>query len=123
MSKCRDMMFLGAAAILGALLAGCSSSSPVSAHTTAPGVTQVGQTMVRSVGADLSGILGYNFANASLGDEWLIVDLALTGLRGESVEVKQAAISVRTPDGISAQAGPTRPPRATSPARPATRVR
>ena len=99
MLKSREMLFWGVAVILGGLLTGCSSSSSVSAHSTKPGVTQVGQTMMRSVGADMEGILGYKFADSSLGDEWLIVDLALTGLRAEAIEVKQEAISVRTPDG------------------------
>ena len=84
--------------IAGVGFTGCSSS-PGSAHSTKPGATQIGETMVRSVGADLEGIVGYNFADSSLGDTWLIIDLALTGLRAESIEVKQESISVFTPDG------------------------
>lgn len=85
--------------VIGLVSTGCGSSSPGSAHTTQPGVTQLGQTMVRSVGADLEGIVGYKFAAGNLGEEWLIVTLALTGLRSEGIEVRQEAISVRTPDG------------------------
>jgi len=83
----------------GAMSTSCSSSSSASAHSTEPGATQVGQTMVRSVGADMEAIVGYKYADSSLGDEWLIIDLALTGLRGESIEVKQEKVSVMTPDG------------------------
>lgn len=78
---------------------GCGSSSPGATHSTKPGVEQIGEAMVRSVGADLEAILGYRFAEESLGDEWLIVDLALTGLRSEAIEVRQEAISIVTPDG------------------------
>ena len=85
MLKSRTTILWGVAVMFGVLLTGCSSSSGVSAHSTKPGVTQVGQTMVRSVGADMEGILGYKFADSSLGDEWLIVDLALTGLRAETL--------------------------------------
>ena len=93
---------VGAAPVLvvvGVVLLGCGSSSPGTAHSTAPGVAQIGETMVRSVGADLEAILGYNFADGNLGDEWLFIDLALTALRAESIEVKQEAISVVTPNG------------------------
>jgi len=99
MSKSIILVLSAIMVIAGVGFTGCSSSSSASAHSTAPGATQVGQTMVRSVGADLEGIVGYNFADSSLGDTWLIIDLALTGLRAEAIEVKQESISVFTPDG------------------------
>jgi hypothetical protein len=64
-----------------------------------PGVAQIGQTQVKAVGADLEGVVSYKFAAANLGDEWLIISLAVGGLRGEAIEIRQEAISVRTPDG------------------------
>lgn len=84
---------------IGSIFSGCASGPPGAVHSTKPGVTQIGETMMRSVGADLEAILGYKFADLSLGDEWMVVDLALTGLRPESIEVRQEAISVVTPDG------------------------
>jgi hypothetical protein len=84
---------------IGPVLSGCSSGSPGTVHSTKPGVTQIGEEMMRSVGVDLEAILGYRFADSSLGDEWLVVDLALTSWKGEAIEVKQEAISVVTPDG------------------------
>lgn len=84
---------------IGQVHLGCGSGSPKAVHSTKPGVTQIGDTMMRSVGVDLEAILGYKFASSSLGDEWLVVDLALTSWKGESIEVKQEAISVVTPDG------------------------
>ena len=80
----------------GPLLVGCTSGTPTRSN---PGVAQVGETIMRTVGADMEATLGYKFADSSLGDEWLVVDLALTGLSAESVEVRQEAISVITPDG------------------------
>ena len=99
MKRQKIVALIGFAILCGFLFSACGSSSPGAAHSTAPGATQIGETMVRSVGADLEAILGYNFADASLGDEWLFLDLALTALRSESIEVKQEAISVVTPDG------------------------
>jgi hypothetical protein len=84
---------------IGLVLSGCGSGSPGTVHSTKPGVTQIGETMMRSVGVDLEAILGYRFASSSLGDEWLVVDLALTSWKGEAIEVKQEAISVVTSDG------------------------
>ena len=99
MSIPRSLVLSIAVVCFGALVVGCGSSAPGSAHTTQPGVTQMGQTMVRSVGADLEGTVGYKFAAGNLGEEWLIITLGLTGLRNEGIEVRQEAISVRTPDG------------------------
>lgn len=96
-SSCLPLMCI--ALSVGPVLSGCASGSPGAVHSTKPGVTQIGETMMRSVGADLEAILGYKFADLNLGDEWLVVDLALTGLLSESIEVRQEAISVVTPDG------------------------
>ncbi len=88
--------------VLAAMVAGCGSSgsdSSQAAGPAKPSVTQVGRTQVRTVGADLEGIVSYKFADSSLGDEWLIIDVALTGQRSESIEVKLSDVSVRTPDG------------------------
>jgi hypothetical protein len=88
--------------VLAALVAGCGSSSSDSskpASPSKPSITQVGRTQVRTVGADLTGVVSYKFADSNLGDDWLIVDVALTGERNDSIEVKLADVSVRTPDG------------------------
>lgn len=88
--------------VAAVVIAGCgtSGSSASKAPSPAgPSVTQVGRTQVRTVGADLEGVVSYRFADGSLGDEWLIISAALTGQRGESIEIKQSDVSIRTPDG------------------------
>ncbi len=88
--------------VLAAMVAGCGSSgsdSSTPAGPVKPSVTQVGRTQVRTVGADLQGVVSYKFADSSLGDDWLIIDVALTGQRSESIEVELSNVSVRTPDG------------------------
>jgi hypothetical protein len=99
MSKSRLVVVSIVMAVTAFGLTACSSDSGASAHSVKPGATQIGETMVRSVGADMEGIVGYNYADTSLGDKWLIIDLALTGLRAQSIEVKQDQISVVTPEG------------------------
>jgi len=89
-------------AALALMIAGCGSSGSADskpAGPAKPSVTQVGRTQVRTVGADLEGIVSYKFADSSLGDEWLIIDVALTGERAAAIEVKVADVSMRTPDG------------------------
>jgi hypothetical protein len=99
MRKSNCIVVLCIALCIGPVLSGCGSGSPKAVHSTKPGVTQIGDTMMRSVGVDLEAILGYKFASSSLGEEWLVVDLALTSWKGEAIEVRQEAISVVTPDG------------------------
>jgi hypothetical protein len=92
-----------AAGALGVVLhPGCGSfGNSAGSPSSKPGVAQIGRTQVKTVGADLEGVVSYKFANANLGDEWLIISLAVGGLRGEAVEIRQEAISVRAPDGRS----------------------
>lgn len=96
-SSCLSLMCI--ALSVGPVLSGCASGSPEAERSIYPGVTRVGETIMRSVGADLEATLSYKFADSNLGDEWLVVDLALTGVGPESIEVRQDAISVVTPDG------------------------
>jgi len=88
--------------VVAIMMAGCGSSGSGQAKASGPvepSSTQVGRTQVRTVGADLEGVVSYKFADSSLGDEWLIIDVALTGQRAASIEVKQQDVSIRTPDG------------------------
>jgi hypothetical protein len=96
MGKSNCLPLICVALSVGPMLSGCTAGT---VHSTKPGVTQIGEAMMRSVGADLEAILGYAFADSNLGEEWLVVDLALTGLHSESIEVQQEAISLVTPDG------------------------
>jgi hypothetical protein len=77
------------------LLAGCSSAVP----TATPGVEQVGATVLRYRGPELELALGYRFATVSLGEEWLILDVALTAAPGKVVEVKRDHVFLLTPQG------------------------
>ncbi len=86
--------WLGAATVALAPLA-CSTAVP----TETPGVARVGATVLRYTGPEVEAALSYRFAAGSLGDEWLLLDIALTGATHESVEVRRDAISLRAPSG------------------------
>lgn len=74
---------------------GCSTGVP----TGVPGVDQVGATVLRYRGPEVELALGYRFATVSLGEEWLILDLAITAAPGKVVEVRRDRIFVVTPSG------------------------
>ncbi|MDX2435863.1 MAG: hypothetical protein QNL88_02325 [Acidobacteriota bacterium] len=102
MRKSRTRMLVASVMCWSLLIVGCGSSGsgqPAPTSTGKPSVTQVGRTQVRTIGADLEGIVSYKYADSSLGDEWMIIDVALTGERNESIEVKLSDVSVLTPDG------------------------
>jgi hypothetical protein len=102
MSKLWVSISLAAIGLLLLLHTGCGSvGNAAGSPTSTPGVSQIGQNQVKAVGADLEGVVGYKFANANLGDEWLIITVAIGGLRGEAIEIRQDSISIRAPDGRS----------------------
>lgn len=100
MSKMRLVLVIAIGVFCSMPLIGCGSvGNTAGSPSSTPGTAQIGRTQVKSVGADLEGVVSYKFAAANLGDAWLIISLAVGGLRGEAIEIRQEAISVRTPDG------------------------
>jgi hypothetical protein len=89
----KTITFTGLAAAL-VLTAACSSTVP----TGAKDVERAGATVLVYRGPEVEAALGYRFAAANLGSDWLMVDVAATATR-ETVEVKRDRISLRTPGG------------------------
>lgn len=75
--------------------AGCSSAVP----TGTPGVERVGAAVLRYEGPEIEMVLGYRFAKANLGEEWLILDLAVTGATAAATEIERRDLALRTPAG------------------------
>jgi hypothetical protein len=90
----KTVAWVGAALLAGAAV-GCSTAMP----TDTPGVTRVGATALRYAGPDVEAVLSYRFAGTSIGDDWMLLDVAMSGARHESVEVTRAGITLRTPSG------------------------
>lgn len=85
-------------AVVGAAIVSvvsCSSAVP----TETPGVERLGQYLLREKTPEAELILGYKYASASLGDEWLLLEVALSSPAGQSATMKRENIFVRTPDG------------------------
>jgi hypothetical protein len=80
--------------------AACSSAVP----TETPGVEQLGQYLMRQEGSEADVVVGYKHAAQSLGDEWLLLELAITSPSGESAKFERDNIWVRTPAGVQVPA-------------------
>ena len=81
------------------LLAACSSTSSSKARPNEPTVDKPGQTISRYRDALVEVIVDYKFANLSLGDKWMILNVAVTSWESQAIEVRREHVLVRTPDG------------------------
>ncbi len=77
------------------VISACSSATP----TDTPGVTRVGEYVLRQDGPELWAVVGYRFANTQLGDEWMILEFAVTSPQGQSATVTRDNVFVRAPNG------------------------
>ena len=83
---------------LGVMVAVTSCSSAVPTET--PGVERLGQYILRQKGADAEVVLAYKYAALNLGNEWLLLELALSSPPGKTARFDREGIWVRTPDGV-----------------------
>ena len=82
-----------------ALFAGCSSSSTSKGRPTEPTVDQPGKTISRYRDPLVEVIVDYKFANLSQGNDWMILNVAVTTSESKAIEVRRGHVLVRTPDG------------------------
>ena len=76
-------------------LVSCSSARP----TDTPGVERMGRSILRQYGPELWTVLGYRFAMSQIGDEWMILEVALSSPGGQVAKVTRENVFLRTPDG------------------------
>ncbi len=85
---------------LAALLAACSSaSSSNGSSATDKTIDQMGKTIARYRSPLVEVLVDYKFANVSVGDDWIILNVAITSSESKAIEVRSDSVSVRTPDG------------------------
>ena len=84
---------------MAALVTGCSSSSNSKGKTSEPTVDQLGKTISRYRDPLVEVIVDYKFANISQGDNWMILNVAVTTSESAAIEVRRGNVLVRTPDG------------------------
>jgi len=66
---------------------------------TEPAIDQPGRHIVRYRDAVIEIVIDTKFASTNLGDEWLILNTAMSGMTGAASKVERDLMSVRTPDG------------------------
>lgn len=76
-------------------LVSCSSATP----TDTPGVERMGRSILRQNGPELLTVLGYRFANSQMGDEWMILEVALSSPGGQTAKVTRENVFLSTPNG------------------------
>ncbi len=96
----KKQLLLTVAVGLAAAITACSSAVP----TETPGVERLGQYILRESAPDAEVVLGYKYADQSLGAEWLILEIAATSPQGESAKFERDKIWVRTPSGTQVPA-------------------
>jgi len=82
----------------------CSSAVP----TETPGVESLGQYVLRERATSADVVLGYKFAANNLGNEWLILEVAMSSPQGQSAKFERKNIFVRTPAGVQVPAASQR---------------
>ena len=76
-------------------LVSCSSATP----TETPGIERMGRSVLRQSGPELITVLGYRFANSQMGDEWMILEVALSSPGGQTAKVTRENVFLSTPEG------------------------
>jgi hypothetical protein len=86
--------------LLGVVAWGCGSTTPAMPNPiTEPMIDQPGRYIVRYRDAVIEIVLDTKYAANNLGEEWLILDAAMSGMTAGATMVDRDLISVRTPDG------------------------
>jgi hypothetical protein len=89
-----------AIALLGIVTWGCGSTTPAMPNPiTEPVIDQPGRFIVRYRDSVIEIVLDTKFAASSLGEEWLILNAAMSGMTGGATTVERDLVSLRTPDG------------------------
>ncbi len=73
----------------------CATGQP----TGVPGLERMGATVLRYRGPELELALSYRYATLSLGEQWLILEVAMTAPAGKVTEVRRERVFLVAPDG------------------------
>ena len=96
----KSLSGLLAVAVLGLLAFGCGSVTPAMPNPiTEPVVDQPGRDIIRYRDKVIEVVVETGFAANNMAEDWLILNVALSGMTGGATKVDRRLISVRTPDG------------------------
>jgi len=78
----------------------CGSTTPAMPNPVIePTIDQPGRYIVRYRDSVVEIVLDTKYAANNLGEEWLILNTAMSGMTGADTEIDRELVSVRTPDG------------------------
>jgi hypothetical protein len=83
----------GLIAVIVIGLGACATGRP----TDTPGVEEMGQYVRKYTGPEIEVAVGYRYAATNPGDEWLMLDAAITGVHGSVTEIERDNIWARNP--------------------------
>ena len=83
-----------------ALAAVAGGACVTSSRPPEPEVIEESQTLVRYQGPELQALVSSRYAEANLGDEWLVLLVSFTGGRTAATTVERDGITLRGPDGV-----------------------
>lgn len=88
-----------AVVVVGALLAltACETSQRIRSDT--PRLSRVGEYVVTYEDSELDLALGYRFAAQNLGDDWMLLEMAVSGQDRRRTELTRDGIALIAPDG------------------------
>ena len=93
----KKLLFIG---VLGVVTAGCAATTPaMPSPITEPVIDRPGRYIVRYRDTVIEVVLDTRFAAKNLGEEWLILSAAMSGMTGGATKVRRDLTSLRTPDG------------------------
>jgi len=88
------------AGLLGFVSWGCGTTTPAMPNPiTEPVIDQPGRYIVRYRDAVIEVVLDTKFAASSLGEEWLVLNAAMSGMTGAATTVERELVYLRSPDG------------------------
>ena len=80
-------------AVMGVMA--CSSAEP----TDDPGVDRMGKFILMSKGPEAEVVVGYRYAQQTLGSEWLLLEIAMTSPPNQTARILRSNVSIKTPAG------------------------
>jgi len=96
----RHLCLLIAGAVVLIHMTGCGSTTPAMPNPiTEPVIDQPGQHIVRYRDQVVEVIVESGFADENIGSDWLVLNVAFSGMTGGATSIDRTLVSVRTPGG------------------------
>jgi hypothetical protein len=86
---------VGLALVAAMSVVACSSAEP----TDDPGVDRMGKYILMNKGPEAEVVVGYRYAQQTLGSDWLLLEIAITSPPKQTARIERVNVSIKTPAG------------------------